>query len=133
MRSRSPWQMRWQSSWATINPPRNRVEPTKVLDRICRDACAISAGCSNEDGSVCQRPAFSFQVRLIQAAEPGSLRGDEPRPASLRGRLEVSQPETWWSGRRRLSRFHLRDRVLLSSAFRNRFGRGCRRCGPRWP
>jgi hypothetical protein len=51
----------------------NRFEPTEVLDRICRDACAVSAGCI-EDGSVCQRPAFSFQVRLIQAAvEPGSL------------------------------------------------------------
>jgi branched-chain amino acid transport system ATP-binding protein len=44
----------------------------------------------------------------------------------LSGRLEVSQPETWWSGRRQLLRFCLRDRVLLSSVFRNRFGRGCR-------
>src|SRR5215469_13932113 len=33
------------------------------------------------------------------ATEPGSLRGDEPRPASLCSRLESSQPETWWSGR----------------------------------
>jgi hypothetical protein len=80
-------------------PPRhkfdlNRIEPTEVLDRICCDACAVSAGCI-EDGSVCQRPAFSFQVRLIQAAaEPGSLPGDEPHPASLRGGLEVSQPDT---------------------------------------
>jgi hypothetical protein len=75
-------------SWAAMGSSHrcNRVEPTEVLDRICRDACAVSVGCI-EDGSVCPRPAFSFQVRLIQAAEPGSLRGDEPRPASLRGRL----------------------------------------------
>jgi len=54
------------------------------------------------------------------ATDPGSLRGDQPRPASLCGGLEASQPDTWWSGRRQC----LWDRVLLSSAVRNRFGPG---------
>ena len=60
------------------------------------------------------------------ATEPGSLRGDEPRPASLCGRLEASQPERWF-GRRWLSRFCLRDWVLLSGAVLNRCGRGLAR------
>jgi hypothetical protein len=34
------------------------------------------------------------------AIEPGSLRVDQPRPASLCGRLEAGQPETRWSGQR---------------------------------
>src|SRR5215469_13725659 len=52
-----------------------------------------------------QNPTIALFARIDKlreigpAIEPGSLRGDEPRPASLCGRLEASQPETWWSGR----------------------------------
>ena len=56
--------------------------------------------------------------------EAGSLSGDEPRPARVRGSFQASQPKAWWSGRRRLLRFCFRDLALLSGAFRNRFGRG---------
>src|SRR5215469_5156424 len=55
--------------------------------------------------------------------EAGSLSGDEPRPARVRGSFQASQPKAWWSGRRRLLRFCFRDLALLSGAFRNRFGR----------
>ena len=64
-----------------------------------------------------QNPTIALFARIDKlheigpAIEPGSLRGDEPRPASLCSRLESSQPETWWPGRS------------------YRLGRGCNQAG----
>jgi hypothetical protein len=56
----------------------------REISRMHRRRQRLPASCLLVSGSVDQ-----------VAIEPGSLRGDEPRPASLCGRLETSQPETW--------------------------------------
>jgi hypothetical protein len=94
-------------------------------NRRCHPGRPAAIDKLRESGQIEQRPtSCSFQVRLMKRPYSLSLRGREPRPASLCGRFEARQPETWWSGRRRLSRFCVGDRVLLSSAARNKFGRG---------
>jgi hypothetical protein len=59
--------------------------PRRLRDssRMHRRRQRLPASCLLVSGSVDQ-----------PAIEPGSIRGDEPRPASLCGRLETSQPET---------------------------------------
>ena len=89
---------------------------------------SICQGNPNSANSLGRRSASPMGIELVgvfvsAAIEAGSLSGDEPRPAGLRGRLEASQAEAWRSGRR-LLRFSLRDLVLLSGVFRNKFGRG---------